>query len=214
MSFAVGATAGFILHNNIDILVESVEKTAKAIRRKIFQLPTHQCRHFGLVNAENLSGFLLVKMAVPRAYGGLELDPMTQVRVVEELSRLDGSVGWCAMISSAGSFAGAFMVPAVAQRVCGSIDFSLAGQVVPVGRAELVNGGYRVTGRYRFGSGCQHASVIVGGCVVFEDGKPRQLANGQPEIRAVEELREHCAALPEAAQQQIMGANAARCYGL
>src|ERR1700689_63927 len=48
------------------------------------------------------------RMAVPRAYGGLELDPMTQVQVVEELSRMDGSVGWCAMISTAGSFGAAF----------------------------------------------------------------------------------------------------------
>jgi indole-3-acetate monooxygenase len=54
------------------------------------------------------------RLAVPRAYGGLELDPMTQVRVVEELSRMDGSVGWCAMISTAGSFGAAFLDPAVA----------------------------------------------------------------------------------------------------
>lgn len=124
------------------------------------------------------------RLAVPRAYGGLELDPMTQVRVVEELSRMDGSVGWCAMISSAGSFSGAFLTPAIAQRVFGPRDFSLAGQVVPVGRAELVEGGYRVTGRYRFGSGCQHASVISGGSVVFEGGQPRQL-KGRPEIRVM-----------------------------
>jgi alkylation response protein AidB-like acyl-CoA dehydrogenase len=125
------------------------------------------------------------RLAVSHEYGGLELDPMTQVRVVEELSRMDGSVGWCAMVSSAGSFASAFLAPTVAQRVCGSVDFSLAGQVVPVGRAEVVEGGYRVTGRYRFGSGCQHASVIIGGCIVFEGSKPRQLANGRPEIRVM-----------------------------
>lgn len=124
------------------------------------------------------------RLAVPRAYGGLELDPMTQVRVVEELSRMDGSVGWCAMISSAGSFSGAFLTPAVAQRMFGSIEFSLAGQVVPVGCAELVEGGYRVTGQYRFGSGCQHASAIAGGCVVFAEGKPRQL-HGRPEVRVM-----------------------------
>ncbi len=126
-----------------------------------------------------------LRMAVPRAYGGLELDPMTQVRVVEELSRQDGSVGWCAMISSAGSFASAFLAPAVARRLCSSTEFSLAGQVVPVGRAELVDGGYRVSGRYRFGSGCQHASLVAGGCVVFAEGKPRRLANGQPETRVM-----------------------------
>jgi alkylation response protein AidB-like acyl-CoA dehydrogenase len=125
------------------------------------------------------------RMAVPRAYGGLELDPMTQVRVVEELSRMDGSVGWCAMVSTAGSFAAGFLAPEVAQRLCGHDDFSLAGQVVPMGRAEVVDGGYRINGRYRFGSGCQHASIIIGGCVVFEGGNPRRVGNGRPEIRVM-----------------------------
>jgi alkylation response protein AidB-like acyl-CoA dehydrogenase len=123
------------------------------------------------------------RMAVPRVYGGLELDPITQVRVVEELSRMDGSVGWCAMISTAGSFGSAFLASGVAERLCGDKNFSLAGQVVPNGRADLVEGGYRVSGKYRFGSGCQHASVMVGGCVVFEAGKPRLLASGRPEAR-------------------------------
>jgi indole-3-acetate monooxygenase len=125
------------------------------------------------------------RMAVPRAYGGMELDPMTQIRVVEELSRMDGSVGWCAMISSAGSFASAFLAPAVAQRLCGDINFSLAGQALPVGRAEPVDGGYLVNGRFRFGSGCHHATVMSGTTVVFEGGNPRRLADGRPEIRAM-----------------------------
>jgi len=125
------------------------------------------------------------RLAVPRVYGGLELDPITQVRVVEELSRLDGSVGWCAMISTAGSFGSAFLASDVAERLCGNKNFSLAGQVVPNGRAELVDGGYRVSGKYRFGSGCQHASVMVGGCVVFEEGKPRLLASGRPDARVM-----------------------------
>jgi alkylation response protein AidB-like acyl-CoA dehydrogenase len=125
------------------------------------------------------------RMAVPRVYGGLELDPITQVRVVEELSRLDGSVGWCAMISTAGSFASAFLTRDVAERLCGNKNFSLAGQVVPNGRADLVEGGYRVSGKYRFGSGCQHASVMVGGCIMFEGGKPRLLPSGRPEARVM-----------------------------
>jgi indole-3-acetate monooxygenase len=125
------------------------------------------------------------RMAVPLAYGGLELDPVTQVQVVEELSRMDGSVGWCAMVSSAGSFGAAFLSPATARRLCGHTNFSLAGQVVPVGRAELVDGGYRVSGRYRFGSGCQHASIMAGGCVVFEGGKPRRGADQRPEVRVM-----------------------------
>src|SRR5215831_11766071 len=55
------------------------------------------------------------RMAVPRVYGGPELDPMGQVRVVEELSRIEGSAGWLSMISSAGSFLAGFLEPSVAE---------------------------------------------------------------------------------------------------
>jgi indole-3-acetate monooxygenase len=41
-------------------------------------------------------------MGVPRNYGGPELDPMAQARVVEELSRIEDVVGWVSMISTAG----------------------------------------------------------------------------------------------------------------
>ena len=51
------------------------------------------------------------RMGTPRAYGGGELDPMSQVRVVEELARIEGSVGWLSMISTAGSFIAAFLEP-------------------------------------------------------------------------------------------------------
>jgi len=164
-------------------IVKATQALAPLIQESLSEMEAERRLSPQVVDALRELGAL--RLAVPRAYGGLELDPMTQVRVVEELSRMDGSVGWCAMISSAGSFASAFLAPAVAQRMCSSRDFSLAGQVVPVGRAELVEGGYRVSGRYRFGSGCQHASIIAGGCVVFEDGKPRQLPPGRPEIRVV-----------------------------
>ncbi|MDO8431663.1 MAG: acyl-CoA dehydrogenase family protein [Candidatus Binatus sp.] len=169
-----------------DILASTIlaatQALAPLIRESVPAMDAERRLPANLVDAlRELGAF---RMAIPRAYGGLELDPMMQVRVVEELSRIDGSVGWCSMISSAGSFASAFLAPAVAQRLCGDVGFSLAGQVVPVGRAELVDGGYRVSGRYRFGSGCHHASMIVGGCVVFEGGNPR-LVNGRPEIRVM-----------------------------
>ena len=62
----------------------------------------------------------MFRMGTPRVYGGGELDPMSQVRVVEELSRIEGSVGWLSMISTAGSFLPAFLEPAAAQRLFGA----------------------------------------------------------------------------------------------
>ncbi|MBV8056660.1 MAG: acyl-CoA dehydrogenase family protein, partial [Deltaproteobacteria bacterium] len=99
----------------------------------------------------------IFRMGVPRVYGGPELDPMGQVRVVEELSRIEGSVGWLSMISSAGSFLAAFLEPSVAQRLFAAPESVLAGNLRPPQRADAVDGGYRVSGHFRFGSGCHHA---------------------------------------------------------
>ena len=125
------------------------------------------------------------RMGVPRAYGGSESDPMTQVRVVEELSRFDGSVGWLSMIASAGSFLAAFLAPGVARRLFGGADSVLAGQLRPPHKAEVAEGGFRVTGNWHFASGSAHSSTMVCGCVVYEGGEPRRRRNGQPEYRVM-----------------------------
>ncbi len=124
------------------------------------------------------------RMGVPRAYDGPEIDPMGQVRVVEELSRIEGSVGWLSMISSAGSFLAAFLEPDVARRIFGGVESVLAGQIRPPRRADLVEGGYRVSGTFHFASGCQHSSVFVCGCVVHENGEPR-MHGRNPEFRVL-----------------------------
>jgi alkylation response protein AidB-like acyl-CoA dehydrogenase len=123
------------------------------------------------------------RLGVPRPYGGSELDPMSQVRVVEELARIEGSVGWLSMISTAGGFLAAYLDPPVAQRLFGSVDSVVAGNLRPPQRADLVDGGYRISGRFRFGSGCQHASLMGCGCVIYERGEPKLNGRGEPQIR-------------------------------
>jgi alkylation response protein AidB-like acyl-CoA dehydrogenase len=134
-----------------------------------------------LVQAMKEAG--IFRMAVAREYGGLEFSPAAQVQVIEELSRLDGSVGWCAMIGGAAGYLGGFLAPPVARRLFGHIDGIAAGQVAPMGRADVVAGGYRVSGRWRFASGCQHSTVLMGGCLLYDRGELRRQADGQPEIR-------------------------------
>jgi alkylation response protein AidB-like acyl-CoA dehydrogenase len=60
-----------------------------------------------------------------------------------------------------------------------------AGLLQPAGRAERVPGGFRVSGRWGFGSGCTHADVIVGGCLVTENGAPVMHPNGLPTWRVM-----------------------------
>ena len=106
---------------------------------------------------------------------------MTFVRVVEEVSRADGATGWClALIGEYGVFSG-YLPPETAHEIDGSDqNVRTAGQLRAAGEARVVDGGYRVTGRWQLGSGCQHANWIVGGCRIMDGAEPRLRADGTP----------------------------------
>ena len=61
-----------------------------------------------------------------------------------------------------------FLDDAAARTLWPDLDMVTAGWVLPAGTARRVDGGYLVDGRWSFGSGCTHADVIVGGCVVHD----------------------------------------------
>jgi len=125
-------------------------------------------------------------MTLPRAFGGSELDPLEQFAVCEAAARLDASVGWCVMIGSDAGYYSAWLDDEVTKRLWPRPDAITAGWLMPAGRAMEVAGGYRVNGRWQFGSGCTHADVIAGGClVVASDGslKPGIHADAPVEAR-------------------------------
>ena len=59
----------------------------------------------------------------------------------------------------------------------------MAGVFAPKGRATPEDGGFRVSGRWPFASGCRHAGWLMGGCVVEDGGGVRTLPNGMPDVR-------------------------------
>jgi len=120
------------------------------------------------------------RMPMPAAWGGPEMSPRAQNEVVEILSAADPSAGWCAMIGSDAGFYAAFLEEGAARALYPDLDMVTAGMLQPAGRAVRVPGGYRVSGRWAFGSGCTHADVIVGGCVVFEGDQPVLREDGLP----------------------------------
>ena len=126
-----------------------------------------------------------VRMAMPRALGGPELSPLEQIDVIEVLAHADASVGWCASILSDCGFYAGFLDEAVARRLFADLDAGCAGMLLPIGRAEVVTGGYRVSGRWAFGSGCRHASWFTGGCVLLRAGQLLTGAKGLPESRVM-----------------------------
>jgi alkylation response protein AidB-like acyl-CoA dehydrogenase len=125
------------------------------------------------------------RIAMPRAWGGPEMDPLAQIELVEELARADASVAWVVMITSDSGFYGAWLEDEVARALYPSLDARTAGMLFPAGRAHVVPGGFRVSGQWAFGSGSLHADRLVGGCLLFEDGKPRSGGGGRPDWRIV-----------------------------
>jgi alkylation response protein AidB-like acyl-CoA dehydrogenase len=132
-------------------------------------------------------------MLVPRRYGGLELDPLSASRAVAALARLDGSVGWNAMIGHIGALMPFLASPALCEQIYqDKKDHIMAGSGQPVGTAERVPGGWKVTGVWPFASGCQNAEWIGGSCVMMEGGSPIDALDAPgPMIRACLMPTEH-----------------------
>jgi alkylation response protein AidB-like acyl-CoA dehydrogenase len=122
-------------------------------------------------------------MAMPRVWGGPELDPLTQFRVIEALAMADGSVGWCAMIGCDGGYVTAFLDQDVARAMYPDVLVATGAAATTTGQAVRVPGGYRVSGRFPFVSGCQHCEWVWLGCIVVDKGVPRVDGNGVPETR-------------------------------
>lgn len=109
----------------------------------------------------------IFRMTAARSRGGLELDLASIVEVIGALGRIDGSLGWTAMIGCSSSL----FLPLLPQDTYDLIyrdspDVAAAGSSQPLGTAQTVDGGWLVTGRWPFASGCQHAQWMLG---VFVD---------------------------------------------
>ena len=127
-------------------------------------------------------------LLVPKEFGGLDTDVCTALAVFESLAYADGSVGWSAMANSTSScFAAIYTGDAAANAMFTDTDRGIhAGMLGPVGSARPVEGGYRVSGRYSFGSGCAHANYIGAGTIETDaDGNQLTTESGLPAMRVV-----------------------------
>ncbi len=144
---------------------------APRIAQRAVELDEARRAPLDLIEALRAAG--VFRMYAPRSHGGLELDLPTTIEVLTVLAAADGATGWLGMIG-AGSAPFFSKLPRATydQIYSGGPDVIIAGSAAPMGTAERVDGGYRVSGRWPFASGCQHADWIFSGVIVTEDGKP------------------------------------------
>src|SRR2546428_688461 len=129
---------------------------------------------------EALADAGMFHLAFPRSLGGAELDLPTYVEVIEEIGKADASTGWIVNQNSIFATYAARMPRDVARAIWVDTPRAVvANTPAPTAKAIVVPGGYRVTGRQGFSTGCRHASWVASHAQIIENGQPR-LENGQP----------------------------------
>jgi alkylation response protein AidB-like acyl-CoA dehydrogenase len=122
----------------------------------------------------------MFRLMMPKEWGGPELNPTEQVEVIEELAKANVSVAWCVMIGCDSGFFAGYLDDAAGREIYPRLDMATAGSILPTGRAERVDGGFRVTGQWSFGSGVSHADVVGLSCALYEEGAPVTKPSGAP----------------------------------
>jgi len=131
-----------------------------------------------VIDALNRSG--ITKMLLPKSLGGLEADPVTMLRVVEEIASFDSVAGWLLMVSNSGAFTGCrFPAETVEELFRDPNDWFIGTAFQPPVEAREVDGGYRLTGQRALAS-FAHSSrwICLTGLVM--DGPAPRMAHGMP----------------------------------
>ena len=127
----------------------------------------------------------MFRMFLPHTFGGAELEPATFFQVICEIAAGDASTGWTVAQSSGCSMSAAYMAPEAAQKVFGDARAVVAWgySMGPQCRAIPVEGGWKVSGTWGFGSGNRHATWLGAHChqadaggtlLKHPDGRPRE----------------------------------------
>jgi len=162
----------------------AILEAARALRPRLLAEREHleASRRLSEELAQELARAGFFRIFLPATYGGLDLTPMEAMEVYEELARADASVAWCVWNGNV-HWTTARLSKEVAQEVFASPNMILANSTRPTGRATVVDGGYRVNGRWSLVSGCQISTWFILMCIVHEDGKPRLTPSGAQEFR-------------------------------
>ncbi|MHC5351159.1 acyl-CoA dehydrogenase family protein [Metapseudomonas furukawaii] len=109
---------------------------------------------------ERFKALGVYRALVPTRFGGDQRTPMEFCQMVEDISAADGSAGWVASFGMNPVYLAALPLETLKQVYADGPDVVFAGGIFPPQPAEFVEGGLKVTGRWKFSSGCMGASLI------------------------------------------------------
>jgi alkylation response protein AidB-like acyl-CoA dehydrogenase len=122
------------------------------------------------------------KLFVPKEYGGLELSLPEALRLEERLSWIDGSVGWVVTLCAGAGWFIKFADKGFARSILKDDNFCVAGSGA-VGTADVVPGGFKINGSWKYASGSLHATAFTVNCRVDGEVKSFFLLPNEVTIR-------------------------------
>jgi len=109
------------------------------------------------------------RLLQPKRFDGFEADPVTFYTAVRDIASACGSTGWVSSVVGVHPWQVALFSDEAQQAVWGSdTSTRLSSSYAPTGKATRVDGGYRLSGRWSFSSGCDHCAWVLLGALVFD----------------------------------------------
>lgn len=152
-------------------VVERVRQLLPSLRERAQK--AEDARRVPEESIEELRETGFFKMLQPDRYGGYEADPVTFYKAVKLIGSACGSTGWVASIIGVHPWHLALFPEQAQDDVWAEdTDTLVSSSYAPMGKAAIVDGGFRLSGRWSFSSGCDHASwAFVGGPALNSDGE-------------------------------------------
>ncbi|MBT7755541.1 MAG: acyl-CoA dehydrogenase [Candidatus Magasanikbacteria bacterium] len=145
-----------------------------------------QTRRIGEPLLTQLHEARLFRMLVPRDLGGDEVSPDEYLLTLEDIARHDASVAWNIFVGNSAALIAPFLEPEAARAIFTDPRAVVAWGPPHDGTADAEAGGYRVSGKWDFASGCRQATWMGVHCRVREaDGSLRLNNAGRPTIRSL-----------------------------
>lgn len=124
-------------------------------------------RRLARVVVDEASAAGLFHLCLPARDGGISPTLTEVAEILAVLGHGDGALGWCSMISSTTCGLAAFLPADTAHEIFSSSS-AVGGVFAPNGRAEISDDGFRVSGRWQWGSGSSHSDWLLAGAMAEE----------------------------------------------
>lgn len=174
----------------MNTIFESAEKIAPIISEHINEEENNRRISQPVMSALRETG--LHRLYMPASLGGLETDPLTTAKMVEEIASHNTAAGWSMMVANVSTWWCRWLPEKGIEEIYEKgPDTLIAGAFHPPMMATRVEGGYRINGRNPLASNVHEASWVFVGAMVMENGEVKMI-NGMPQMLGVFMNIEHC----------------------